>query len=156
MTAIAPEFNFYDETRPIYTHRRNLPASKINYSTMNQAITSEGCIITNASISNSIVGIRTIIESGANFDGVVCMGADHYETDAQKQRNSVNGLPNIGIGGGSIVKGAIIDKNARIGADCRIGIDARERPDGDYGSYYIVDGIIVIPKNAVINPGTII
>lgn len=156
LTAIAPEFNFYDETSPIYTHRRNLPASKINYSTMNLAITSEGCIITNASISNSIVGIRTIIESGANFDGVVCMGADHYETETQKAQNAANGVPNIGIGGGSIIRGAIIDKNARIGADCRIGIDPRDRQDGEYGSYYIVDGVIVIPKNAVINPGTII
>lgn len=156
LTDIAPEFNFYDETSPIYTHRRNLPSSKINYSTMNQAITSDGCIITNASISRSIVGIRTIIETGASFDGVVCMGADYYETDAQKRENAERGAPNIGIGRGSIVKGAIIDKNARIGADCRIGIDARDRPDGEYGNYYIVDGVIVIPKNAVVLPGSII
>jgi len=156
LTDIAPEFNFYDETSPIYTHRRNLPSSKINYSTMNQAITSDGCIITNASISRSIVGIRTIIETGASFDGVVCMGADYYETDAQKRENEQRGVPNVGIGRGSIVKGAIIDKNARIGADCRIGIDARDRPDGEYGNYYIVDGVIVIPKNAVVLPGSII
>ncbi|HPE89740.1 MAG TPA: glucose-1-phosphate adenylyltransferase [Spirochaetales bacterium] len=156
LTDIAPEFNFYDETSPIYTHRRNLPSSKINYSTMNQAITSDGCIITNASISRSIVGIRTIIETGASFDGVVCMGADYYETDAQKRENAERGVPNVGIGRGSIVKGAIIDKNARIGADCRIGIDARDRPDGEYGNYYIVDGVIVIPKNAVVLPGSII
>ncbi|HRW22843.1 MAG TPA: glucose-1-phosphate adenylyltransferase [Spirochaetia bacterium] len=156
LTDIAPEFNFYDETSPIYTHRRNLPSSKINYSTMNQAITSDGCIITNASISRSIVGIRTIIETGASFDGVVCMGADYYETDAQKRENAERGVPNVGIGRGSIVKGAIIDKNARIGADCRIGIDARDRSDGEYGNYYIVDGVIVIPKNAVVLPGSII
>jgi glucose-1-phosphate adenylyltransferase len=156
LTAIAPEFNFYDETRPIFTHRRNLPSSKINFSTMNQAITSDGCIITNAAISNSIVGIRTVIETGASFAGVVCMGADYYETEAQKLQNQEKRIPNIGIGSGSIIKGAIIDKNARIGADCRIGIDQRERPDGEYGTYYIVDGIIVIPKNAVIEPGTII
>ena len=156
LTAITPEFNFYDETTPIFTHRRNLPASKINYSTMNQAITSDGCIITNASIARSIVGIRTIIESGASFDGVVCMGADYYETDPQKAGNLAKGIPNVGIGSGTIIKGAIIDKNARIGADCRIGIDQRNREDGEYGSYYIVDGIIVIPKNGIINPGSII
>ncbi|MBU0928765.1 MAG: glucose-1-phosphate adenylyltransferase [Spirochaetes bacterium] len=156
LTAIAPEFNFYDEISPIYTHRRNLPSSKINYSTLNQAITSDGCIITNASISNSIVGLRTIIETGASLDGVVCMGADYYETDVQKRQNAERRIPNIGIGRGSIIKGAIIDKNARIGADCRIGIDHRERPDGEYGTYYIVDGIIIIPKNGVIIQGTII
>jgi glucose-1-phosphate adenylyltransferase len=156
LASIAPDFNFYDEHMPIYTHRRNLPASKINYSTLNQTLTADGCIITNASISNSIIGIRTLIESGASLDGVVCMGADHYENEEDKLRNIKDGIPNIGIGGGSIIKGAIIDKNVRIGANSRIGIDPRPRPDGEYGNHYVVDGIIVIPKNTVIDPGTTI
>jgi len=156
LASIAPAFNFYDESSPIYTHRRNLPASKINYSTLNQTLTADGCIITNASISNSIIGIRTLIESGASLEGVVCMGADHYESEEEKQKNSIEGTPPIGIGGGSIIKGAIIDKNVRIGTNCRIGIDPKPRPDGEYGDHYIVDGIIVIPKNTVIEPGTTI
>jgi glucose-1-phosphate adenylyltransferase len=156
LASIAPDFNFYDEHMPIYTHRRNLPASKINYSTLNQTLTADGCIITNASISNSIIGIRTLIESGASLDGVVCMGADHYENEEDKLKNIKDGIPNIGIGGGSIIKGAIIDKNVRIGANCRIGIDPRPRPDGEYGNHYVVDGIIVIPKNTVIDPGSTI
>jgi glucose-1-phosphate adenylyltransferase len=153
---INPSFNFYDEERPIYTHKRNLPASKLNYCTLNQALTADGCIITNSSINRSIVGVRTVIESGASLDGVVCMGADYYETEAQKAKNQQLGRPNIGIGSGSIIKGAIIDKNARIGDSCRIGIDGKERPDGDYGNFHIVDGIIVIPKNAQILSGTAI
>lgn len=156
LTSINPDFNFYDEEMPIYTHRRNLPASKINFCTLNQAIASDGCIVTNASIAKSIVGIRTIIESGANLDGVICMGADRYETDDEKKLNRERGIPNIGIGSGSIIKNAIIDKNARIGENCRIGIDSMERKDGEYGHYFIVDGIIVIPKNANIPNGTVI
>ncbi len=156
LASINPQFNFYDEERPIYTHKRNLPASKVNYSTLNQALTADGCIITNASINHSIVGVRTVIESGASLDGVVCMGADYYETDIQKAANAYKGVPNLGIGGGSIIKGAIIDKNARIGENCRIGIDAQVRADGEYPTHYIVDGIIVIPKGAVIPPGTVI
>jgi glucose-1-phosphate adenylyltransferase len=156
LTSINPQFNFYEEGQPIYTHKRNLPASKLNYCTLNQALTAEGCIITNASISRSIVGIRTIIESGASLDGVVCIGADYYETEAQHADNRVNGKPDIGIGQGSIIKGAIIDKNARIGQNCRIGIDPMERKEGEYPTHYIVDGVIVIPKNAIIPPGTVI
>lgn len=156
LTDINPQFNFYDEDRPIYTHMRNLPASKINYSTLNQVLASDGCIITNASIRRSIIGIRTIIESGASLDGVVCMGADYFETDAEKAENERKGIPNIGIGGGSIIRGAIIDKNARIGANCRIGIAPLERHDGEYATHYIVDGIIVIPKNQIVPPGTVI
>jgi glucose-1-phosphate adenylyltransferase len=156
LTTLKPRFDFYDEDRPIYTHVRNLPPSKMNFSNMNQSIAAEGCIITNASITNSIVGVRTIIESGASLNGVVCMGADYYESEIQKQQNAEARVPNVGIGKGAIVKGAIIDKNACIGEGCRIGIDDLNRADGNYGHYYIVDGIIVIPKNTVLYPGTVI
>ena len=154
LCSINPSFNFYDEDRPIFTHRRNLPASKLNYCTLNMSLTADGCIITNSSINRSIVGVRTVIETGASLDGVVCMGADYYESEAQKAANAIASRPNIGIGAGSIVKRVIIDKNARIGQNCRIGIDDRPRDDGDYGNYHIVDGIIVIPKNAIIPPGS--
>jgi glucose-1-phosphate adenylyltransferase len=156
LTSLRPQFDFYDEEKPIYTHMRSLPPSKMNFSNMNQSIASEGCIITNASITNSIVGIRTIIESGASLNGVVCMGADYYESEKQRQQNAEARVPNVGIGRGTIVKGAIIDKNACIGEGCRIGIDNLSRTDGNYGHYYIIDGIIVIPKNAALYPGTVI
>jgi glucose-1-phosphate adenylyltransferase len=156
LTSINPNFNFYEEDRPIHTHKRNLPASKLNYCSINLALTAEGCIITNASITRSIVGVRTVIESGASLDGVVCMGADYYESDAAKAANRAASRPDVGIAKGSIIKGAIIDKNARIGENCRIGIDAMERVDGDFSSYYIIDGIIVIPKNGIIPAGTVI
>ncbi|MDR2103771.1 MAG: glucose-1-phosphate adenylyltransferase, partial [Treponema sp.] len=156
LTTLKPRFDFYDESMPIYTHMRNLPPSKMNFSNMNQSIAAEGCIITNASITNSIVGVRTIIESGSSLNGVICMGADYYESELQKQQNAEARLPNIGIGKGAIIKGAIIDKNACIGEGCRIGIDDLNRSDGNYGHYYIIDGIIVIPKNAVLYPGTVI
>jgi glucose-1-phosphate adenylyltransferase len=135
---------------------RALPPSKMNFSNMNQSIAAEGCIITNASIANSIVGVRTTIESGASLNGVICMGADYYESEEQKKINGEKRAPNIGIGKGSIIKGAIIDKNACIGEGCRIGIDNISRSDGKYEHYYIVDGIIVIPKNTVLYPGTVI
>ncbi|MDR2767522.1 MAG: glucose-1-phosphate adenylyltransferase [Treponema sp.] len=156
LTTLRPRFDIYNENMPIYTHMRNLPPSKMNFSNMNQSIAAEGCIITNASISNSIVGVRTSIESGASLNGVICMGSDFYESEAQKKLNEEKRVPNIGIGKGSIIKGAIIDKNAAIGEGCRIGIDNIVRSDGNFGHYYIVDGIIVIPKNTVLYPGTVL
>ncbi|GMO17603.1 MAG: glucose-1-phosphate adenylyltransferase [Spirochaetaceae bacterium] len=153
---ISPQFDIYDEKRPIFTQMYNLPPSKMNFSTMNQSLAAEGCIITNASITNAIVGVRTIIESGASLNGVVCMGADYYESDRQKVENDIARIPNIGIGKGAIIKCAIIDKNARIGEGCRIGIDAINRTDGDYKNYHIVDGIIVVPKDSILFPGSVI
>lgn len=156
LTSMKPEFNFYDEEMPIYTHRRYLPASKINFCNITSSLTSEGSIISNAYIVNSIIGIRTIIEDGASLDGVLVMGSTRYETEEEKANNAKNGIPNIGIGRGSIVKKAIIDMDARIGEGCRIGIDNIERKDIDTEAYSIHDGIIVINKFAVIPNGTII
>jgi glucose-1-phosphate adenylyltransferase len=48
-----------------------------------------------------------------------------------------------------------VDKNARIGSGVRITPD--EKPaELDGRNFYVRDGIVVIPKNAVIPDGTII
>jgi len=155
LASINPQFNFYNEQMPIYTHRRHLPATKVNFCNISNSLTSEGSIITNAYIVNSIIGVRTIIESGASLDGVYCMGASYYETEQQKKDNAARGIPNVGIGRGTIIRRAIIDQNARIGDGCRIGIDDIPRKEGDFAMYSIHDGIIVINKNAVIKNGTV-
>lgn len=155
LASITPAFNFYDEEMPIYTHRRHLPATKVNFCNISNSLASEGSIITNAYIVNSIIGVRTLIESGASLDGVYCMGASYYETPEEKTDNARNGIPNIGIGKGTIIRRAIIDQNARIGNGCRIGIDNIPRTEGDYPMYSIHDGIIIINKNAVIADNTV-
>lgn len=155
LASVNPAFNFYLEDAPIFTHKRDLPASKFNYCVLQNALTADGCIVTNAEIKNSLIGIRTTVESGAILDGVFCMGADYYETDAEKRANTERGIPHIGIGPQTRISHAIIDKNARIGEGCVIG-ESGDLPDGDFDTHYVRDGIIVIPKNAVLPPGTVI
>lgn len=82
------------------------------------------------------------------------MGAGYYETEEQKKENKKNGIPNLGIGKGTMIKKAIIDQNARIGEGCRIGIDDIPREEGDFENHSYHDGIIVIHKNAIIPNGT--
>ncbi|MDC7245683.1 MAG: glucose-1-phosphate adenylyltransferase [Sphaerochaetaceae bacterium] len=156
LASVTPAFNFYNEEVPIYTHRRHLPATKVNFCNISCSLTSEGSIITNAYIVNSIIGVRTLIESGASLDGVYCMGASFYETEEEKAENAARKIPNIGIGRATIIRKAIIDQNARIGDGCRIGIDDIERKEGDYSNYSIHDGVIIIHKNAIIPHGTIL
>ena len=93
LTNITPDFDFYRESQPIYTRRRDLPASKINACTITECLTADGCIITNGNLMRSVIGIRTIIESGATLDRVVCMGADWYETEEEKNQNRANNIP---------------------------------------------------------------
>jgi glucose-1-phosphate adenylyltransferase len=67
------------------------------------------------------------------------------------------GVPPMGIGDGTIIDGAIIDKNACVGRNVRIENKRGDRErDGDGGRYVIRDGVVIIPKGAVIPDGTII
>jgi len=156
LTSFKPDFNFYEEHSPIYTHRRDLPASKFNSCTLKEVLAADGSIITDSSITRSIIGVRSVVEAGSTLDGVVLMGADFYDPEDRKRQNARAGIPNMGIGPNCQIAGAIIDKNARIGEGCRIGIDSAEYSDGDFSTHYVRDGVIVIPKGAVVPAGTVI
>ncbi len=156
LASINPDFNFYDEDMPIYTHKRDLPASKFNSCTIKESLAGDGCVITNANVERSLIGIRTYVEDGASLEGVVCMGADYYETAEHKRQNYGAGRPEIGIGKHSRMRNAIIDKNARIGEGVSIGYEYADYHDGDYDGYYVRDGIIIIPKNGAIPSGYVI
>jgi len=67
LTDTIPPFNFFDTRSPIYTHARFLPASKINGAMVKQAIISDGCIITDAHIERSVIGIRSYISEGTTI-----------------------------------------------------------------------------------------
>ena len=149
LTDIVPEYSFFDAETPIYTHPRFLPGSKINGATSRQAIISDGCIITDAHLERCVIGIRSIINSGATIRNSIVMGADYFESDAPERGH---GLPPIGIGRNCVIDRAIIDKNARIGDGVVVTPEGKpSHYDGD--NYYIRDGIVVVPKNAAIPPG---
>ncbi len=156
LTHPIPQFNFYDEDKPIYTHMRNLPPSKINHADMTATLASEGCVISNSRLQRSIIGVRSIINEGCDLDGVIMMGADSYENAAAREYNAKKGIPNIGIGKNCKINKAIIDKNAHIGDNCCINVSGKHYEDGDHGLFYSADGIIVIRKFAVVPAGTVI
>ncbi|HMP72736.1 MAG TPA: glucose-1-phosphate adenylyltransferase [Kiritimatiellia bacterium] len=149
LTEIVPEFSFYDPNAPIYTDMRYLPPSKINCCDLNRCLLSEGCIVSGHRILHSVVGIRALIGDGTVIEHSVIMGADYYE----EAKNRPKGLPPVGIGRDCYIKNAIIDKNARIGDGVYISPDGKS-PNVSTPLYTIQDGVIVIPKNAVIPSGT--
>ena len=156
LTELSPAFDFYANNSPIYTHMRNLPPSKINKADITSSLTSEGCIITDCKLNKSVIGVRSIIEKGTELDGVIMMGADYYDDDDEKADYIAKGKPVTGIGKNCKIANTIIDKNARIGDNCQIGVSGKKYEDGDHGSFYSADGIIVIRKGAVIPSGTVI
>ncbi len=149
LAEMEPPFSFYRPGATVYARPRFLPASKINSATIKRAVVSDGCIITEASLERCVVGIRSIIESGAVLQNVVIMGADYYESESIPSP----GTPRIGIGRNTTIKDAIVDKNARIGERVVISPDGKPQ-DHDGENYFVRDGIVIIPKNAVIPDGT--
>ena len=148
LTNPVPEFNFFDTVTPIYTHARFLPGSKINGATLRQAILADGCIIDNAHLERSVIGIRSYIKSGTTVRNSIIMGADFYDADQAARGNT----PELGIGKNCTIDHAIIDKNARIGDGAVITPDGKPA-NFDGPNYYIRDGIVIVPKGAVIEAG---
>ncbi len=150
-----PRFNFFDMAAPIYTRPRFLPASKINGASLDHTIVSDGCILNHCKISQSLVGQRFLVDAGSHITRTVIMGADYYESIESIQRSAESGSPRIGIGKNTRIDTAIVDKNARIGDNCVI--TPHGKPESvDHPLYYVRDGIVIIPKNAVIPSGTFI
>lgn len=150
-----PPFDFYDAARPIYTAPRFMPATKVEDCRLHEALISEGSIVMGAEIERAVVGIRSRIGRGAVVRESLVLGAAFYESLEEIERAHARGLPPLGIGEGSQVQRAIVDKNARIGAGVRILNEAGETHKDGPG-YHIRDGIVVIPKDAVIPDGTVI
>jgi glucose-1-phosphate adenylyltransferase len=155
LTAELPRFSFFDMSAPIFSRPRWLPGSKINGGTIDHAMLCDGCIINGAHIERSVIGIRSIIGSGSRIVRTVMMGCDDYEPLATIQSPASGALPRLGVGKDVRIEDAIIDKNARIGDN--VVISPKGKPDKvDHPLYYIRDGIVIIPKNAVLPDGTVI
>jgi glucose-1-phosphate adenylyltransferase len=155
LTGSDPHFDFHDMTAPIYTRARFLPSTRVEHCDIRDSIISEGSILLGARIFNSVVGIRSQIGENTELERVMMMGADFYEDDEDFEYNRQLGIPNIGIGKGSIIRNAIIDKNAHIGENVRIVNEERVQ-NFDGAGYYIRDGIVIVPKGGVLQTGTVI
>ena len=146
-------FQFYDTHRPIYTHPRFLPGSALSDCTARNAMIAEGCHLDRCAVEESVIGIRTIVQSGSSIRRSVLLGADFYEseTDSADRWGGVR----LGVGCDVELDRVIVDKNARIGDGCRLvnqaGVD---HADGD--GYCIRSGVIIVPKGGVVKPGTVV
>ncbi len=143
-----PEFDFYDPSWRLYTRPRYLPGSEIHNCTFERCILAEGAIVESSRLSQSIVGIRSSIHN-ATIERSLIMGVDSHYPQAPVD------APPVGIGPGTVIRNAIVDKNARIGRNVQI-INAAGVQNADNEAWAIRDGIVAIPKNAIIPDGTVI
>jgi glucose-1-phosphate adenylyltransferase len=156
LTGENPPFDFHRPEGVIYTRMRYLPASRVNAAHLKHCLISDGCVIAdNTSMERCVIGVRTQIGKGVQLRDTVLIGADSYETPEEKYDNLRRGVPNLGVGDGSVIHNAIVDKDARIGGGVKI-INRDRVQDADGTNYVIRDGVVVIPRGAAILDGTII
>ena len=146
LTQRGAPFNFFHPSRPIYTHQRFLPATRAFAARVDRSIVAEGCYLDTCEIEDSVVGIRTHVGRGARVSRSVLLGADFYQDD--DARSDVD----LGIGANVVLDRVIVDKNARIADGVRL-VNEHKTLNSDGDGWFIRDGIIVVPKGAVVTRG---
>jgi glucose-1-phosphate adenylyltransferase len=156
LTQDPPPFDFHSPDGVIYTRMRYLPASRISASSVEQCLVSDGCVVhSGTSVTRCILGVRTRIGHNSAVRNTVIMGADRFETDAERTDNRRRGVPDMIVGNGCLIENAILDKDCRIGNNVRI-VNGKGLENDDGKNYVIRDGIVVIPKGAVVLDDTMI
>lgn len=152
-----PLFSFYDVEAPIYTRSRHLPPTKHLACQIEQSMVSEGCILQQCQIFNSVIGIRTRIESGCIIRDSLIMGADYYQPHFERRSTCYHSTVPLGIGANSEIQNAIVDKNACIGCNVKIiNKNHIQEADRESDGFFIRSGIIIIFKDATLPDGMVI
>ena len=154
MCGMRPAFSFFDRSAPVYTRARFLPPTKVLDCQINQSLVADGCVIHKARLDHCVIGLRSYIGTDCDLRNTIIMGCDYYAPVSDEGTEGVT-MPHMSIGRGTRIERAIIDKNVHIGEGVTI-TSKLGAPDSDGPNYYIRDGIVIIPKNAVILPGTTI
>jgi len=150
-----PAFRFYHPEAPIYTRPRFLPGSKVLDARVTRSILADGCLLMGAEIDHCVIGIRARVQRGARLKDTIVMGNDYFEEDDTRAANAAKGICAAGIGPDCVIERAIIDKNARIGAGCVLRGDP-SRPDQDGDGWSVRDGVVIVPKDGRLPPGTVV
>ena len=155
MCGLKPAFSFFDRSSPVYTRARFLPPSKIVESHIGRSLVADGCVIIRSRLDNCVIGLRSYIGEDCDVSDTIIMGCDYYAPAPESRDEESGTMPHMSIGRGTKIQRAIIDKNVHIGAGVTI-TGKPGCPDMDGENFYLRDGIVIIPKNTIIPPGTTI
>jgi glucose-1-phosphate adenylyltransferase len=151
-----PPFDFHSPEGVIYTRMRYLPPSRLGPARLDHCLVSDGCIVqAGTRVERSVLGVRTRLGRDVQVRDSVIIGADRFETAADRAENRRRGRPDLGVGDRAVIEKAILDKDSRVGAGVQI-LNRRGVRNEDGKNYVIRDGVVVIPKGAVVPDGTVI
>jgi glucose-1-phosphate adenylyltransferase len=151
-----PPFQFHSPDGIIFTRMRNLPPSRVVSATLDHAILSDGVVVQpGARIERSIIGVRSRIGRNAVLKDCILIGADRYEADEERAANQAKGIPCFTVGDNTVIERAILDKDCRVGRNVRIQ-NEKNVQEAETENYAIREGVVVIPRGAIVPDGTVI
>ncbi len=156
LTGPNPPFDFHSPDGLIFTRMRYLPAARVIDAHLDQCLIGDGCVVgSGTSIERCVLGIRTQIGKKVKLKNSVIIGADRFETEAERAENRSRNIPTLGVGDDSVIDNAILDKDCRVGANVHI-VNQNKVQVGEGKNFVIREGIVVIPKGAIVLDGTVI
>lgn len=121
LVSVHPVFNLYNKHWPIRGAAENLPPAKFAQGGLAQeCVVGAGCILSAATVRNSVLSSNVMVDDGATVEGSVLM-------------------PGVRIGRGAVVRRAILDKNVVVGEGEIIGVDL----DRDRDRFAVSNGGVV-------------
>jgi glucose-1-phosphate adenylyltransferase len=153
LTEDDPKFDLFDQQMRLFTHPRFLPGARISRGDVRSSLICAGVQAGDVVVDHSVLGTRAVMKSGIEIRDSVIVGSDYYETADALELNRESGRPDVGIGGDTLIRRAIVDKNARIGYGVTIDPGDNCR-DMDADGYAVRDGIVIIEKDATIPDGS--
>lgn len=131
LTKVVPELNLYDRNWPIWTYQEQLPPCKFVFDNTERcgmatdSLVSGGCIISGASVKNSVLFSDIRVNSYSTIEHSVI-------------------LPNVDIGRYVTLKRVVIDKGTRIPDGMEIGVN----PEQDRKRFHVSDkGITLVTSD---------
>lgn len=150
LTCPDPPFSLHDPVHPIFTRPRFLPGPRVDGAVLHNSLLADGCRIGKAEVHRSVVGLRSVLRDGVFLKDTILMGSDYYHPHRKELYDTC-----LGLGEDCHVEGAIIDKNARLGTGVKI-LPFPRGTELEGPQWMVRDGIVVIPKNTELPPGTVI
>jgi glucose-1-phosphate adenylyltransferase len=149
LTWPVPPLDFYNPERPVFTHPRFLPGAKVTSCQIEESILCDGSQVSGCRFWKVIAGVRSVVRAGAELEESIIMGCT--EEGAARDQN----VSPVGIGNDCRLRRAIVDFDASVGEGAQLLNEAGVE-EADEENYSIRGGIIVVPRRAVIPPGTVI
>lgn len=150
-----PPFRFADPRSPVFTRARFLPVTRFAGGQLDRTVVADGCSIGRSILRKSVVGLRMQIGDHSTIEESILMGSDFYDPAPMPPWQTKEANIGLGIGRYCHIRRAIIDKNVRMGDNVKILNEGNvQNADGEF--YYIREGIVILPKNAIIPNGTVI